>query len=184
MSHPFLNFSPNQRRRLFWVFFALMIVATLILQMIDGALTTAAAPQNIVSYELAGTAAAAGAILASWDANAQLHAAFSLGFDYLYMLTYAVTLALAALWMAEVSGKWMRNLGLVLAWAMGVAGLADALENYFLWQMLVGGVTDTAALAARWAALLKFTLIILAFLYVVVALVIYFFTRNRQGSAA
>ena len=182
MSHPFQSFSYTQHKRLFWSFLALTILATLVLQIIDGALQTAAAPQGIVSYELAGSAAAAGAILASWDANAQLHAAFSLGFDYLYMLAYTVTLALVALWLAEVHTGLIRNLGVLLAWGMGVAGLADAVENYFLWQMLVSGPAETPALVAHWAALLKFTLIILAFIYVIVALIAYRFVRKKPAS--
>ena len=182
MSHPFLSFSPSTHKRLFWSFLVLTIIATLVLQIIDGALQTAAAPSGIVSYELAGTATAAGNILSSWDANAQLHAAFSLGFDYLYMLAYTVTLALVALWLAEVQTGLMRTLGVLLAWGMGIAGLADALENYFLWQMLVSGANDTAAMMAHWAALVKFGLIILTFVYVIVALLSYRLVRPKSTS--
>ena len=178
MSHPFLSLTSSQHKRLFWLFLALTIIATFVLQIVDGALQTAAAPQGIVSYELAGSAAEAGRILASWDANAQLHAAFSLGFDYLYMLAYTVTLALAALWLADVRQDWMRSAGIAIAWSMGVAGLADALENYFLWQMLVSGATETAAVIAHWAALVKFALIILAVLYIVFVLIAHRFLRK------
>ncbi len=178
MSHPFLNLTALQRKRLFWLFLALTLIATLALQVIDGALQTAAAPQGIVSYELAGSAAEAGRILASLDANARLHAAFSLGFDYLYMLAYAVTLAMAALWLAEVRPGFIHSLGALMAWGMGVAGLLDALENYFLWQMLTGGATETAAAGAHWAAVVKFALIILAILYIIFALIAHRFLRK------
>jgi len=160
------------------VFFGFDVFATLVLQMIDGSLQTAAAPQGIVSYELAGNAIETGRILDSWDANARLHAAFSLGFDYLYMLAYTVTLALAALWLADARKDWIRSAGLVVAWGMGVAGLADALENYFLWQMLVSGPAETPAMMARWAALLKFALIILAVLYIIFVLIAHRFLRK------
>ncbi len=183
MSHPFLSLSYQQHKRLFWFFLALTLLATLVLQIIDGSLQTAAAPNGIVSYELAGSAAVAGSILASWDANAQLHAAFSLGFDFLYMLAYTVTLALVVLWLAEVRTGLMRTLGVIVAWAMGVAGLADALENYFLWQMLLSGANDTAAVAARWASLLKFGLILLAFAYIILALLAYRFARKQPAPA-
>ncbi len=41
---------------------------------------------------------AAARILSSWDVGARLHAAFSLGLDYLFMLVYSCTLALSSLW--------------------------------------------------------------------------------------
>ena len=179
MTHPFLHLSPSLRKRLFWFFLALTALATLVLQRIDSSLQTAAAPQGIVSYELAGSAAAAGNILASWDANAKIHAAFSLGFDYLYMLAYTVTLALAALWLAHDRGGILQSIGVILAWSMGIAGLADALENYFLWQMLVSGPTDTAAMLARGAALLKFILILLMFAYLILLLLIGMLRKRR-----
>lgn len=184
MSHPFLRLTPSQHKRLFWFFLALTLLATLVLQMIDGALQTPAAPQGIVSYELAGNARTAGLILDSWDANAALHAAFSLGFDYLYMLAYAVMLALAILWLADDFSGWLRHAGILLAWSMGIAGFADATENYFLWQMLTSGASDTAAMVARGAALLKFTLILAAFLYLVLILLLGIFIHQRNGSGA
>ncbi len=184
MSHPFLSLTPSQHKRLFWIFLALTLLATLVLQMIDGALQTPAAPQGIVSYELAGNAQAAGQILASWDAHAALHAAFSLGFDYLYMLAYAVTLALAVLWLADGFSGRLRYAGILLAWGMGIAGSADATENYFLWQMLISGPSDAAAMIARGAALLKFALILIAFLYLVLILVLGVFIHPHNKSGA
>ncbi len=183
MSHPFLNLTPPQRKRLFWLFLALTLLTTAVLQIIDGALQTTAAPQGIVSYELAGNAATAGNILASWDAAARLHAAFSLGFDFLYMLAYTVTLALAALWLADDFSGLSRHIGILLAWGAGIAGVADAMENYFLWRMLINGPSDAAAMIAHGAALIKFTLILLAFFYFIIALLMVFF-RNRRGPNA
>ena len=184
MSHLFLRLTPSQHKRLFWFFLALTLLATLVLQMIDGALQTPAAPQGIVSFELAGNAQSAGLILASWDANAALHAAFSLGFDYLYMLAYAVMLALAVLWQADGFSGWLRHAGILLAWGMGVAGIADATENYFLWQMLINGPSDTAAMIAHGAALLKFALILAAFLYLVLIFLLGVFIHPRHESGA
>jgi hypothetical protein len=184
MPHPFLKLPSSIYKRLFWFFLGMTMFATWILQRIDGALQTAAAPHGIVSYELAGNASVAGAIMASWNANAQLHAAFSLGFDYLYMLAYSVTLALTALWLADVHTGALRKLGVMLAWGMGAAGLADALENYFLWQMLVSGPAETPARLAQWAAMLKFTLILLTFIYVIVSLAAYRFVRKQSTSSS
>jgi len=168
MSHPV--FTSKLRRTLLWIFLGLTVGATLVLQGIDKALQNGVAPYGIVSYELAGSAANAEKIITSWDAQAQLYAAFSLGFDYFYILVYTITLALALLWAADgFSGLW-RQIGIIMAWAMGLVGLADALENYFLWQMLAHIPTSLAAQGARGAVLLKFTLILLALLYLLIRL--------------
>jgi uncharacterized RDD family membrane protein YckC len=66
---------------------------------------------------------------------------------------------------------------------MGAAGLADAVENYFLWQMLISGPSDTAAMAARWAAMLKFALILLAILYIVFVLISNLFHKKSEVMA-
>jgi hypothetical protein len=59
-------------------------------------------------------------MVASWDQSAQLHAAFSLGLDYLYLPLYAVTIALACVWAAAGGLRPWRmaaRLGFVLALA-------------------------------------------------------------------
>ncbi len=178
MKHPLAHLTAAQRKKYFWSFLALTLALTLVMQRLDGALKTPASPGGIVSFELAGNAQTADDILTHWDADARLHAAFGLGFDYLYMLAYAVTLALAALWARARASGIMRRAGEALAWSMGLAALADATENYFLWQMLIHGANNTAASTARAAALLKFTLLILTLLYLIPAL----FTRTKEAS--
>lgn len=72
-----------------WLALVLTIGCAVTLRMIDEPLCTAEAPWGIVSLELAWSSAGAGRILDSWDDNARLHAAFSLGFDYLFLCAYA-----------------------------------------------------------------------------------------------
>jgi len=169
---------PHARTVLLWFFLALTVLLTLVMQRLDGPLKTPASPQGIVSYELAGNAQTAEAILRSWDANARLHAALSLGIDYLYMLAYAGLLALAALSARAHASGMMRRAGELAAWGMGLAALSDATENYFLWQMLSRGPAESPASIARTAALLKFALILLTILYILLAQ----FTRSKEAA--
>ena len=117
-------------RGLLWpALLALTIVLTVVLQAVNVPLKTPAAPQGIVSYEFAGTTAAAQSILDSWDAGAKVYAGFSLGLDYLYMPAYALTIGLACAWAARVLGgrrRWLGSLGRVLAFGLGLAALLDA----------------------------------------------------------
>ncbi len=112
-------------------------------QVVGRPLQTAAAPQGIVSYELAGDPATTQAILDSWGPNARVHAGFSLGLDTLFMPLYAATIALSCLWGAGAfrRRRWpLVALGRPLAWGVWLAALCDVVENIALWRLLVGPV--------------------------------------------
>ena len=106
-------------------------------------LTTEAAPQGIVSFELASTTAQAQHIVSSWDGAARLRASFGLGLDYLFMPLYATTIGLACLRAGEIlrRRRWpLANAGSALAWGLWFAALCDAMENVALATMLWNGV--------------------------------------------
>ncbi|MCS7038110.1 MAG: hypothetical protein RMN24_00375 [Anaerolineae bacterium] len=184
MNHPLARLERQQRKRWFWAWLVPTLLVMLILQIVGGPLQTPAAPRGIVSYEFAGTAERAAAILAGWDERVRVHAAFSLGFDYLFMPLYAMTIALGCLWAAE-RWRWrpLAGLGGVLAWGVWLAAALDAVENLALWQLLTGAVTDPWPVLAWWSALVKFILIGLGLLYILAG-AIAGLERSRTGSAA
>jgi hypothetical protein len=164
MKHP-LDWIPLQNRKfLFYLFLASSLGLLFLFQPVNRPLTNAAAPGGILSLQLAWTPARAQTMLDSWDAQARLFAAFGLGFDYLFMLVYAIALALGALLAAGRHPGWFDRLG---AWAGGgafLAALLDALENLGQFQQLFHGRADLAAPIGVLATL-KFTLILLVLLY-------------------
>jgi len=169
-----------------WTLLALTLVLTIMLQTVDVPLKTSAAPLGIVSYELAGATAAAQRILDSWDAGARVHAGFSLGLDYLYMPTYALTIGLACAWAARLLGgrrRWLGRMGRALAFGLGLAALLDAVENYALTTMLFGAAADPWPAVARWCATGKFALIIVGLVYVLAGAVIWIVTRKERRSS-
>jgi len=174
---------PVRHGLLWWALLALTIVLTVVLQAVDTPLKTPAAPQGIVSYEFAGTTAAAQGILDSWDAGAKVHAGFSLGLDYLYMPAYALTIGLACAWAARVLGgrkHWLGSLGRVLAFGLGLAALLDAVENFALTTMLFSAAADPWPAVSRWCATGKFALIIAGLLYSVAGLIFWLMTRRSH----
>jgi hypothetical protein len=161
----------------------LSIGLTVVLQAVDAPLKTPAAPQGIVSYEFAGTLAAAQSILDSWDADARAHAGFSLGLDYLYMPAYALTIGLACAWAARLLGsrtRWLGRLGWVLAFGLGLAALLDAVENYALTTMLFNTAADPWPAVARWCATGKFALIVAGLLYTLAGFIFWLITRRSR----
>ena len=146
----------------------LLVGVSLALAAIDTELRTEAAPYGIVSFELAGTAESAGAILASWGPSAREAAHLIQGLDYLYLVLYSAVLvwicnAVAALWQHRSPA--MARVGSVLAGLSLVAGLLDAFENAALLRLLRDGSSDLWAATAWWCAVPKFAIVALAAAY-------------------
>ena len=89
---------------------------------------------KIGCLELAASRDKASKIVAAWRDNG-LHDLVldDIRFDYAFIALYTATLALACfygsiLW-GELLGGWLARAGMILGWAMFVAGLMDVFEN-------------------------------------------------------
>ncbi|MCP4538927.1 MAG: hypothetical protein GY832_17470 [Chloroflexi bacterium] len=117
-----------------------------------------------------GDISTAQAILDSWDLQARVHAGFSLGFDFLFLVLYSITIGCACAW---VSGglrdtTWpLASFGLLLAWGQWLAALLDGIENTGLWITLSNGPSAVWLQIAWWCAALKFTLVFVGLIYAI-----------------
>jgi len=171
MHHPFESIPTGKRWPIFVLLFVLTLAVMAVLNVVGGPLKTGVAPQGIVSYELAGSVSAARAILDSWNPQARVYAGFSLGFDFLFMVLYSVTIAYACVWVSSGwRGHWrlLASVGLLLAWGQGVAALLDAVENAALLVILFGAPAVPWPQVARGCATVKFTLVFLGLVYAIV----------------
>ena len=169
MRHPFESAPIGKRRVIFVPLFILTVIVMVVLNVVDAPLNTEAAPQGIVSFELAGNVSTAQAILDSWDAQARVHAGFSLGFDFLFLGLYSTAIAYACAWVSSALGdsrRFLASLGLLLAWGQWLAALLDGVENTALWIILTNGPSVPWPQVAWWCAAVKFTLVTLGLLYV------------------
>lgn len=120
-------------------------------------LKTASAPQGMLSFQLAGTAQQAQAILASWQPNNVSLAQASLWVDFLFIAAYlAVLLQLTRRFSLDRPGvrekiiaKWVRLLFIV-------AGTSDVIENIALLNNF-NPPDNSLSVAASMFSLLKFT---------------------------
>jgi hypothetical protein len=164
MKHP-LDWIPGKNRKpIFWIFLGLTVALLFLFQPLNQPLMTPAAPSGIISLQLAWTPDNARAMLASWDTDVQLYAAFGLGFDYLFMPAYALALSLGALLAAGRHPGWFSRLGAWVGYGALLAACFDALENLLQFQQLFHGRVDLALIVGL-SATLKFSLIILGLLY-------------------
>ncbi len=181
MSHP-LEFLPLRvRKQLFFTFLFLTLVLFAVFRVLDQPLRTDAAPNGIVSFELAGDARTAHLITDSWKQMSLLlsatgapnpdivnvpyaFAAFGLGLDYLFMPVYALALGFATLLAAQKHTGALRSMAVAAGYGAFAAALFDAVENYVLFQMLLG-VYDTGYPAiAAFCAIVKFGLLVFGIL--------------------
>jgi hypothetical protein len=166
--HPFAFLPIEQWPRLFWVFLLLTIFLMVVFNVSGAPLTTTAAPYGVVSYELAGSVEQSEQILASWDANTQLRAAFGLGIDTFFMPVYASAIALGCGLAANAlqRRRWpLAGLGNWLAWGAFLAALCDVVENVALTVILFGPVAAPWPAIAAWCASVKFLLIFAGIVY-------------------
>lgn len=178
MNHPLTFFSSTRQKALFLSLLGLTLILFAFFRRLDTPLRTPAAPNGIVSFELAGDIKPAADILASWNAHSQLFAAFGLGLDYLFMPAYALTLSLGILLAAGRHSGTFAKIGAWLGWGALAAALFDAVENFSLWQLMLG---DFQALWPRLAAIcatVKFSLLLLGLIY---ALIGWLWPKNKQA---
>ncbi|MBE3040100.1 MAG: hypothetical protein IMZ62_14985 [Chloroflexi bacterium] len=107
MKHPLAFISDSARKPVFFALLAWTLVLFAVFQVLNTPLTTSAAPAGIVSHQFAWTPEKAQAILSSWEGRASLFAAFGLGFDYLFMPSYTLTVSLGALLVAGRRSGWL-----------------------------------------------------------------------------
>lgn len=154
--------------RVFIPFLLATLVVMAALNFVGAPLAAGAAKYGIVSYELSWNGQKAGEIIASWDENGQLRAAFSLGLDYLFMPLYAVTIGLACVWSGEVLRRRSWPLpwaGWTLAYALVLAAILDAVENYALLALLLGRPAGHLPLLAACCATAKFLFVFIGLVY-------------------
>ncbi len=166
MSHPLTWLSKERRGTAFWVLLAATLMVFAAISALDVPLHTSAAPNGIVSFELARNPATAQAILDSWGGSVRVYAGLSLGVDYLFMVLYASTIALGCVLVGTRLGGAAARLATWLAWAQVLAATLDAAENWALIRWLLGSRSAFWPPVAAWCATVKFALVGLGLAFV------------------
>lgn len=182
MRHPLENIYNPFRKRLFVTFLFMTLLLLAVFRVLDQPLRTDAAPNGIVSFELAGDSLTARAITDSWKQLSLLLssvagqpnpdivntpfvlAAFGLGLDYLFMPTYAIALAFGTLLATQKHRGWINSVGALAGYGAFAAMLFDAVENFALLRILLGAYQSSYPAIAAYCATVKFGLLIFGLL--------------------
>ncbi len=138
--HPFENLSMYA---LSWLGGLLSVAAVFLmirLESLGRRLRTTAAPQGIVSLEMALSATESRHMISSWTPDVRNEAKLQLVFDYWFIPAYTTILAIvgmiAARWFEAKQLHTLSHLAIILSWGQWVVGLVDFAENSALLRML------------------------------------------------
>ncbi|MEB3325246.1 MAG: hypothetical protein VKM17_07900 [Cyanobacteriota bacterium] len=160
MVSPFFWLPKSAWSPLFWASAGLALVLMVVL----GRLSTDLGKNSILAFELAGSLTQSRSIVDGWREGQRLLAAFGLGLDYLFILSYVAAIGLGCLLTAQAWAS-LAPMGNCLAWAQVLAGVLDGIENWALLRVLLGSIAPGFPVLARQVALVKFVLVALGLLY-------------------
>jgi hypothetical protein len=155
-------------KKYLWV----MLAATFIgISAVDSYLKTESARYGIVSLELCDLNSSCLKILGEWDAARRQKAAFSLGFDYLFILMYTAGILSVLATVKERLGLSLIPITNLAVSAVLIAAVCDAIENVLLLKFLETESIATYAVPAGYFAALKFALLASAAIWAVIGLI-------------
>jgi hypothetical protein len=151
---------------------------------LDQKLITVDAPRGIISFELAGSIEKAEKILKEWGPQGKAYATLSLGLDYLFLIVYALFIALACVRITrhlKLRFSFVAAWGFGLGWAQFSAALLDVIENFALINLAFDSQRESWPIIARWCALVKFGIVGTGLVYILTG-TLFIFIRKALHS--
>ena len=169
MQHPFERIPPDKRQRIFQPFLASTIFIFIVWVLMVSPMSNEKAPFSVSSFGMAGSLANAREMMASWDEPARLSGALGIGFDFLQLIVYSTTFAMACGWLARMFHRlgWssISALGFIIAWGQWLAVLLGTVQNYVMMSLLLGFGSEIGVQISYWATLFKLILLVLGPVY-------------------
>jgi hypothetical protein len=164
----FLRNSKLKNSRLVIALLISTVLSIFVMQKFDSYLISEASPYGIGSFELAKDITKSIRIIETWDTNKALSAAgFSLGFDFVFILSYTFFLALLVFLVSKHHAQaYTRFIAQFLIGTMLLAALIDIIENTALINLLLGNYNQLWATIAFYAAVPKFLIILLSIVFI------------------
>lgn len=167
-------------RRALWLLIALATLTYIGIAVIDLQLRSSATPYGIVSFEFCYLTDSCNTALVQWGSKQKALAMLSLGIDYLFLILYPAVIFIGLLLIAPSVPRNLLRFTVVIARSCFVMGLADAVENFALIQIIVTESGEFYGGVATIFAAIKFTIFAISLLWLLLATVKYvLLARNR-----
>jgi hypothetical protein len=171
------------------IFFAFLVTGTIIMVYVmistGKTLETAATPLGIIDLEIAPDKASVQHILDVWQKTGKspgnIEAAKkNTWLDFLFIIFYAPFLYVCCTKLAAGFKKTsiIARIGKLVAMGIIIEGILDFLENFGMLKSLNGEVSGNIALFTASCSLVKWTLVFIALLYILAALVAKLFIKK------
>ncbi|MCP4443119.1 MAG: hypothetical protein GY810_29785 [Aureispira sp.] len=169
---PFVWIGPNQHPKALIIFTLLTICCIAIDKMSGVDVSTSVAPYGILSYEFAGIFpnTSAAEVVAAWDESQRMSVAFNLGLGFFFLVGYSHTIGIACLLRAKALNRFAKPVYIIASLQLLVATL-DAIENFSLWQLLIGSnYDDLYILLSNICTIPKFVFVLMGLLFCILSL--------------
>jgi len=175
-----MHMSGLSLKKLFCGLLALLIPCSIAMWHIDAGLRNTTTPNGIVSFEFCAYTDSCHAALMAWGAEGQSLAMLSLGLDYLFMLLYPGFICVCLLLLARQLTPRLKQVTTFAAWIALAAGVADAIENYALIQIVLNQTDTYYGWLAALFATIKFSILGITLPWLIVAIALAM--RGRKAS--
>ena len=176
-------FLENNQNRITTLLLMMTVLNIIVMRSFDSPLKNDISPNGIVSFELAKDLDETIKILDSWDTNAKMNAALSLGFDFLFLLVYSSFIALLIfsinnrLWKQSSFYK----VGTFLIALIFVAAVFDIIENIALIKLLLGDLEQIWSSIAYYFAVSKFVIVLICIIYLLINWLLFLFRKKLKS---
>lgn len=177
MDHSFHRF--GRLRTLFWM---LLLVNVAYIAWMQNQLAPLSS-REILQFEISRTTPVATNWVNSWKATPTKYekAVDSLSYDYVFILLYVCGLVVAVLFLARLSHQdLLIRCSRFIALLLVTGGLCDIIENIFLATVLRDPGQEFAVRMAYNFAAAKFSILILALLFLLVCAIFFIFRRSER----
>ncbi len=179
LQSPFYKLSKTSEKKLTTSSILLLIILFLVMHYFDSPLHNSISTSGIVSFELAKTLTKTEAILNSWNTISKTAAGMSLGFDFIFLVTYSLVFSLLIHKLNEYlwKGSKIHIIGTILIWCMFLAAFFDIIENIALIKLLLGDLQQTWSTISYYFASFKFSLLAIGILYILINFLLIIFKK-------
>ncbi len=171
------------RKTIIKVTSTLFILCSIGIGTVDLYIQNTTTPYGIISFEFISTLSNSNNAMAAWGYTGQSAAGISLGLDFLYIFLYSIltcTLLLATSDKVLPFSKKGASFLKIAAYFFPLAGLADAVENLCLIQLLLGSQNNILPQIAYLSASIKFFGVVICVVFIAAGQ-LYGFSKNKDG---
>lgn len=143
-------------------------------------LITAVSKMGIVDLEMADTPSRLTVLLTAWNKTTAVN---NILIDFLFIPSYALFLSLGCRQLAmgyHPSG--ILKTGILLAKGVWLAAIFDVIENLLMLGSIHGYYTPSSLQLTRWVAIIKFSLVAAAILFVLAGSIHFLFKKKPHGA--